>query len=195
MTTQFVLILPPVFPLTYIIPFPQPYPLDLSLIIRLMLQQFHTLESQIEKRSKLSGGNWNIEEFWRGGKLWEILMEMPPGAPGPLSQKHNCLVQLRLSRRTNQTCLVCWECFRRNINNCYCWMFLGDIMTTETLVRLPWQLSDKQMSQDEIMRQIKVQSSVCVIVFNARKSANAHWGWIKSGASVRKSRCQELNMC
>ena len=65
-------------------------------------------------------------------------------------------------------------------------MFIGDITTTETPVRLLWQLSDKQMSQDEIMRKIKVQSSVCVIVFNARKSANAHWARIKSGASVRK---------
>ena len=74
-------------------------------------------------------------------------------------------------------------------------MFIGDITTTETPMCLLWQLRDKQMSQDEIMRQIKVQSSVCVIVFNARKSANAHWGRIKSGASVRKSRCQELNMC
>ena len=43
----------PAFPLTNIIPFPQPYPLDSSLIIALILQQFHALESQIGKEVNL----------------------------------------------------------------------------------------------------------------------------------------------
>ena len=113
----------PSFPLTYIIPFPQPYPLDSSLIIASMLHMFHTLEyvwKDMEYQCILWDMNW--ESTWSTTSTESGLNAWLPGT-----------VRIVNKNQTNMS--LCWGWFKRNINNFYCRMFLAQ---TETMCCVLW---------------------------------------------------------